>query len=263
MYKLVATDMDGTLLNGDSKITERTKAAIFAALERGALFVVSTGRPMCGVEHVNALFKEDLPFIVYNGAMVVTGKTKKVLFSKFLNIEDAGEIFDFAAKMGFALILWAKGVLYANVDDEKTQAYKRISGISFKVIDDLSGISEINKIVWLISPEDAARYQRIMGERLGARVNCHESSPGLLEFVDALASKGAALREIGETYGISPDEMIAIGDGYNDISMLRFAGLSVAMENAPPEVKAAARLIARSNNDDGAARIIEKYILKG
>jgi Cof subfamily protein (haloacid dehalogenase superfamily) len=121
----------------------------------------------------------------------------------------------------------------------------------------------VTKMLWIIPSQEAGRLRTEMLALLDDRVNCHTSQPHLMEFVDAGASKGLALAAVGMAYGIKREEMIAVGDGYNDVSMLEYAGLGVAMGNAPEEIKALCQYTTLSNDEDGVAAVIEKYILGG
>ena len=263
-YRLIAADMDGTLLNGGSVLTERTKDAIKAAVSAGVLFVTATGRPMCASEEVNGLFDADLPFITFNGATVITGKSKKILFSSSLEEIYVKKIYDSGEIRNIPVILWRGETLWVNHDCEAVRDYQKISEAKINIIENMENFdkSGISKMLWIDEPEKITLYQREMSEYFKGKVNCHPSRSDFLEFVSSKTSKGAALREIGKIYGIDKSEMIAVGDGYNDLSMLEYAGLGVAMENASDEVKAVCKYtVPSNNNEDGAAKVIEEFIL--
>jgi len=263
-YKLIAADMDGTLLNDDSILTERTKAAVISAVKAGVLFVASSGRPMCAMEEINAVFDEDLPFIIFNGATVITGKSRKILFSSSLCLDHIKQIYSFGIERGVPVVMWAGEQFWASCDNKLVREYQKISGAELHIIDDIKkcGKFNVSKMLWIDEPENITRYQREMDKYFNGRLNCHPSRPDFLEFVGAEASKGAALCEIGKVYGIDKSEMIAVGDNYNDLSMLEYAGFGVAMQNAPDDIKSVCQYITSSNNDDGVAMVIDRYILK-
>ena len=262
-YKLIAADMDGTLLNDDSVLTPRTKSAIAEAVKAGIIFVTATGRPMCASEEVNALFDLDMPFIVFNGVKAVLGKSKKTLFSSSLELGYAKQIYEIGTARDIAVIMWTlEETLRVSCDSSATRDYRKISGAGLNIIDDIEeyGKSGIAKMMWIDEPDKIKIYRGEMAEIFEGKVNCYASRPMFLEFVNEQSSKGAALREIGKLYGIDKGEMIAIGDSDNDISMLEYAGLGVAMANASDEVKSVCQHIAPSNNEDGVAEVIEKII---
>jgi len=265
-YKLIATDMDGTLVNSKSELTQRTREAIINTVNAGVLFVTATGRPFCNIWNVNNLLDKDMPFIVFNGSAAYMGKSEKLLFEKFLDFELAVEAFKLGQDFGLAQIVWAGATLWANRICDETAHYRDFSTISEmgvaenleSIIDKVPGIS---KVLWIADPAVIAEKQREMTRHFGERLNCYSSLPQFMEFVSRDASKGSALAEIGRLFGIDKSEMIAVGDAYNDVSMLEYAGFSVAMENAPDDIKAICDYVTLSNNDDGVADVIEKFIL--
>lgn len=263
-YKLIAVDMDGTLLNSQGTITEKTIYSIRQAVENGAIFTISTGRPIQGVERYNRLLDLDAPFITYNGAMIVKGKSKEVLYSQGLEAEDARSILYWAKRFTPTVMVWSNNNLYVSEFNERTEKYKSLSGVTPILIEDEEDIiqSGITKILWYDDAENIAGYQPILADNLGDGINFHTSQPYFLEFVDKRVSKAAAMEKLGQFYNISPQEMIAIGDGLNDLPMIEFAGLGVAMENAHELVKARADFITKSCDDDGVAYAIDKYINK-
>ncbi|MCL2301491.1 MAG: Cof-type HAD-IIB family hydrolase [Firmicutes bacterium] len=262
-YKLLAVDMDGTLLNEQSQISERTRKAVLAAMDRGVLFVPSTGRPMGGMRKILDLFDGDLPMILFNGAMAVTARTERVLFSQGLAFACAETIFAQGVERGYSVVAWTGERLFVSNEHEEIMEYRRKSGAELHVVADAGAMRElgVTKMLWIIPPRDGPRCQSEMHALLEGKVNCHTSCPHLMEFVDAKASKGLALEAVGKAYGIAREEMIAVGDGWNDVSMLEYAGLGVAMGNAPAEIKRLCQYTTLSNEEDGAAAVIEKFLL--
>jgi Cof subfamily protein (haloacid dehalogenase superfamily) len=262
-YKLMAVDIDGTLLDSKGKLTEETKKAIKLGVDNGLIFTISTGRPIQGVEHLNSLLNLDLPFITYNGAIVVMGKSKKVLYERNLTFEDAKVIVDLGRKYKTTMIIWADNKLFVTEINDRTEKYKEISKVEPVLINNIDGLIKngVTKILWYDEIEKIEEYQAEMVKFLDGRVNYHTSNPMFLEFVDINASKAIALEKIGEHYGISQGEMIAVGDGLNDLSMIEYAGLGVAMANAGQIIREKADFITLSNDEDGVAHVIYKFVL--
>ena len=266
-YKLIASDMDGTLVNDESELTERTKSAIIRVVESGVLFVTATGRPFSNVQIVNELFDKDMPFIVFNGAAVYMGKSGKLLFEKFLDFELAKEAFDIGQKLGVAQVVWTGPRLWANRICEETLRYQGLCiGLDMPIVTDLALIKDevkgISKVLWIDDPNNVKRLSVEMNAHFGDRLNCVSSMAYFLEFISRDAGKGMALAEIGKLYGIDRSEMIAVGDSYNDVTMLEYAGFSVAVENAPDDIKANCDHVTLSNNEDGVVEVIDKFILQ-
>jgi len=265
-YKLIAVDMDGTLLNDRSELTERNKEAILKAMEAGVLFVVATGRPLSNTWQVNELFADDIPFIVLNGAAAYMSKSKKQLIEIYLDFDDAKEIFDIGQKIDIPQIVYSGPLMFTNKECERTLTYHKNShGPPLKTINDLADIKDevkgISKVLWIDDPARIKDLSVEMKAHFGTRLQCLSSLTHFLEFINNDAGKGQALAEIGKLYDIDNSEMIAVGDSYNDICMLEYAGFSVAVENAPDEVKSICDYVTLSNNDDGVAEVIDKLLL--
>ncbi len=264
-YKLIAVDVDGTLLNSRKELTKTTVEAVQAAVRAGVLFVISTGRPLQAIDYFTGLLGIDaMPFILYNGALVIADD-KSVLSHVILQVSDAKEILTLGSSFDTTMIAWSNHNLYVSKMNELVEKYYMITRITPKLMPSADLLAEqgITKILWYDDESRLSFFQSVLPIDLRERVNYHTSTPHFLEFVDRSASKANALKLLGERYGILPGEMIAIGDGCNDLSMIRYAGLGVAMGNAPEMVKAAAKLIAPTNDEDGVARIIRDKILTG
>ena len=265
-YKLIASDMDGTLVNDKSELTERTKAAIKKAVDAGVLFVTATGRPFSNVQNVNELFDKDMPFIVFNGAAACMGKSKKQLFEIFLDFDLAAEAFELGQKKGLPQIVWTGPRLWANRRCDETDLYHSYcKGLDMSIVTDLAAIKGevkgFSKVLWIVDPKNVMELSAEMSANFGDRLKCVSSMAHFLEFVSIDAGKGTALAEIGRLFGIDRSEMIAVGDAYNDVCMLEYAGFGVAVENAPEDIKAKCDYVTLSNNDDGVAEVIERFVL--
>jgi Cof subfamily protein (haloacid dehalogenase superfamily) len=262
-YKLMAVDVDGTLLNSKGNLTEVTKVAIKAGVDKGLIFTISTGRPIQGIEYFNKMLDLDLPFITYNGAMVVMGESKEILYEQNLSQKDAKIIIELGKKYDTTMIVYVENKLYVSELSERTENYKRIANIEPILIEDVELLIKngVTKILWYDEIEKIEEYQVEVGQYLNDTVNYHTSRPMFLEFVDKKASKAIAMEKLGEHFGIKQSEMIAIGDGYNDLSMIEYAGLGVAMENSKDAIKEKADYVTLSNDEDGVAHVINKFIL--
>lgn len=261
-YKLMAVDIDGTLLNDSGELTENTKNAIRQWVDKGLIFTIASGRPIQGIEGLNKTLNLDVPFITYNGAMVVLGKSKKVLYEQKLSRIDAEEIIKLGEKYNVTIMIWKDNELYVPTLNERVNKYKIISGVEPIIINNMEQLIEngVTKILWYDEVEKIEQYKNEIGRYLSDNVNFHPSRPYFMEFVDKYASKAIAMERLGQYYGIKQSEMIAVGDGFNDLSMIEYAGLGVAMANSPDEVKERADYITLSNEEDGVAHVIHEFI---
>jgi len=262
-YKLMAVDIDGTLLNSRNELTWKTKFAIRQAVERGLIFTICTGRSIQGVQPIIKELGIDLPFITYNGAMIVMGKSREILYEKKLSPEDSIAIIDLGLKFDTTVVAWVDNKLFVNKLNERAESYSKLNNTPAVQFTDPREIIEdgATKILWYDTAENINRFEKEMEEYLGDTVNFHTSQPVFLEFVNKEATKANAMEALGRYFNVTREEMIAVGDGYNDISMLCYAGLGVAMGNAPEEVKKIAGYVTCSNDNDGVAHVIYKYYL--
>lgn len=261
-YKLVAVDMDGTLLDDNKNISSNTINAINAIIAKGIVFVISTGRPYAGVKKYFEMIDGSIPLILYNGAVVSFSKEDNVLYNCKLSSASSKKIIDIINYHHGTFIFWSNEKLYINKVNDYTDFYLTISNVKPVLIDENTVIpyDDITKIIWIEENEKLVDFQKNNEYDL-SDVSFFTSQPIFLEFVNKGISKAKALEAIGNYYHINASEMIAIGDGYNDLAMIEYAGLGVAMENGETGVKQKANYITSSNEDEGVLKVINKFIL--
>lgn len=260
-YKLLASDIDGTLLNGDGALTAPTVTAVKKWLEVGGYFVLSTGRPYEGITKISAaLGLQDMPAVLYNGAMVTVGKD--IIYSLEIPCDVAKEIVSLGHERDSTMICWSKNKLYAEKDCDKVTFYKSISGVEPVFVSDLTSVCQqgITKFVWYDDPVSTQRFFEELKPRIGHRVNVHPSRADFLEFVNKDCSKATAIDIILNRLGLKREQSVAVGDGFNDLAMLTYAGLGVAMANAPDAVKKECGYVTLSCNEDGVSHLVDKLI---
>lgn len=263
-YKFAAADMDGTLLNNSDEITPITADTIQRAVQEGLIFSVCTGRPIQGVEKYNHILNLKAPVITYNGAMIVMSHTKEVLFEQGLEREDAAKILESGRKYNTTMCVWSKNQLYTNVLNDRIMEYRKATDVTPILIENEEELLDqgITKILWYDTIENIQKWEKEIPSDTFSSVTFCTSKPFYLEFFNKKVSKASAMERIGEHYGITREEMIGIGDGFNDLPMIEYAGLGVAMENAPDEVKEKAQYITASNECDGVAQVLETFYLQ-
>lgn len=260
-YKLLAVDMDGTLLDSSGNITPRTSNAVKQLISKGSIFTISTGRPIQGVEKYSQILPLTAPIITYNGAMIITPNSREILFERHLNREDAKLILSLGRKFNTTMCIWSRNQLYGNILNDKIYDYQKLSGVSPLLMDNEERLLDqgITKILWYDTEMNLQQWQNELKNIPFQSVTFCTSKPVFLEFYNKEVSKAFALQKIGELYGISHEEMIAVGDGMNDLPMIQYAGLGVSMENGDQELKKHSQYITSSNNSDGIAEVIEKF----
>ncbi len=267
MYKLIALDMDGTLLREDGTISERTRKAIAAAREQGVRVVLASGRPLEGLErYLNELElnSHDDYVLSYNGSLVQNVGSRQVIRSHILSGADARQLFDVSQAVGVNIHAFSRQQgLITPRSSTYTELEGSINGLPLTELDfaSLEPEHEIIKIMLIDEPEVLARGVAALPAALYEQYTVVQSAPFFLEFLNKQSNKGSGLAALAAHLDIQADEIICVGDAGNDRHMLEYAGLAVAMGNASPDIKAIADFISHSNEEDGVAHVIETFIL--
>lgn len=270
--KLVAIDIDGTLITDQLTITPATKAAIQAATKQGVKVVLCTGRPMTGVssylDQLELSGLQDEYVISFNGGLA-QNTAGDPLAEFVIPFDDMIDLGSFALKQGLHMVVETSHHIHSinrQISPFSTNESNLVSlPLQYSSLDALADCRQDLTISKLMFTDDAHLIDQAINdlpEELDNRFNIVRSEPYYLEFVNPKASKGSALKLLGEELGIQADKMMALGNAQNDESMLEFAGLGVAMENSIPSTLAIADAVTASNNDDGVAKAIEKYVLQ-
>lgn len=269
MYKLIATDLDGTLVTDDKNLTDKTIENVKKALKKNVKIMISSARTFYRLErYIDELDlrKENQYTICFNGAMIVENITGEVLYSKNLDKQEVNELISLGKQLNVPIMLYSKNVHYAEEIPEVIQKNKNSKGMNLKIenfnkIDFDKEENYIYKIVFMDKPEKIIEVRKNIPKEIIEKYEVTSSVPEYIEFVKNGIKKSEAIKFIMNKCKIKQEEVIAIGDGENDIEMLRFAGLGVAMGNADDYVKENADYITTSNNDDGVGKVIERFIL--
>lgn len=258
--RLVAVDLDETLLGADHQISPRNASAVRKLVEKGIFVVIASGRMYAATVPFCTHLGLTGPVVAYNGALVKEITTGKVYHHQPLPAWAAQEIVEFAEAKGYHLNYYLNDVLYVREETPWSDLYRSRTGSPLCSVGSLRQFDgqQPTKIILLDTPEETDCLLPMMQEKYGGRLYITKTNPEYLEFMDAGVSKGEALRVIGERLGISREEMAAFGDSYNDLPMLEYAGLAVAMGNAKPELKAVADYIAPSYEEEGFATAVEE-----
>ncbi|EGL85930.1 MULTISPECIES: Cof-type HAD-IIB family hydrolase [Streptococcus] len=266
--KLIALDLDGTLLTTDKKLTERTKSMLKAAREQGVKVVLTTGRPLKAMDfflkELGTDGHEDEYTITFNGGLVQKN-TGEILDKTVFSIDDVSRIYEETEKLNIPLDAISEGIVYQIQSDQESLYAQFNPALTFvpTAFEDLSSQITYNKCVTAFPQEllDAA-IQKISPE-LFDKYEIFKSRELLLEWSPKNVHKATGLAKLIDHLGIDRSQVMACGDEANDLSMIEWAGLGVAMQNAVPEVKAVANVVTPMTNDEEAvAWAIEKYVLK-
>lgn len=261
-YKLLAIDIDDTLLNSRHEISERNKRAIAAARDKGIVVTIATGRGYMGSSRFMHALELSGPMINYGGAQVTHFPSGEVLHEIPVPRDVAEECVAIAREKGIYLQTYERDIVRYERGSKWVDMYSQSVGYPLTKVDDLLPVDYLcPKLLFVDEPENIPGLLAEIAARLGDRAQVSRSKPMFIEINDPEANKGAALEALAKQMGISRDEVAAIGDNTIDISMIQYAGLGVCMENGSPDVCALADVVAPSNDADGVAEIIEKYML--
>jgi Cof subfamily protein (haloacid dehalogenase superfamily) len=264
--KLLALDMDDTLLDRDLRISPGNQRALTAAEERGVRVVLASGRaPAALTPYARQLGLDQRPgdLIAYNGSLIVETDTGRELWGIKLDTALLAEVWDTAAALGQPVQTYVDGAILVSADNPVTRLDTRLTGIPNRVVDRETFLAEPRvKVVLPGDPEALDRVQARFDQVFQGRANMYRSKPFFFEVMPLGADKALALARIAETHGILQTEVMAIGDSWNDEGMLRWAGVSVAMINGPEEMhRLATWVTTRDNAADGVAEAVARYIL--
>lgn len=265
MYKLIAIDMDGTLLRHDKTISNRTKEAIAKARDKGVKVILASGRPIEGIhrylEELEMTSEEDY-VMSYNGSLIQKVKTKETISKNTLKGSDLAYLYDISQSVGVHIHAFSSLGCITPKMNEYSELEGRINGIPVLETDysHVQMDEDIIKIMFVDPEEVLNEVIKKLPESLYEKYTIVRSAPHFLEFLNKKASKGTGVKKLAEHLNIKQEEIICIGDAGNDVDMIEFAGLGVAMGNAFEEVKNVADYITLSNEEDGVAHVIEKYI---
>lgn len=265
--KALVLDIDGTLTNSQKEITSATKQAIQTILDQGHKVILASGRPTPGMyryEKELELEHNGGYLLSFNGARVLECRTGEIVYQRTLPLLLIPSLYTYAKKHGCGLITYlGDQVISAFEPDDYIKLEARINGLPIKVVEDFKHYVdfEINKCLMTAPPEKAAQIEKELAEQYGTRASIYRSEPFFIEIMPKDVNKATSLDRMLQSIGCAREDTICCGDGYNDIAMIEYAGIGVAMSNARQKVKDAADYITGSNDEDGLVEVIEKFIL--
>lgn len=266
-YSLLALDLDGTLTNSQKQVTPRSRKAIEAALDLGVCVTLASGRPVLGMEPLArdlGLFSHNAYILAYNGAQLIKCETNEVVWERTVSLEAIEIAFAYAKTNGLASLSYDhEGIITEMPDDQFVHKEAYNNTIPIRRVDDL--LAEVTadqpKVMIVGEPSLLVTAQKELQPLLGDKADVFFSEPCFLEITAKGVQKAASLDVLLSLLGLDRSNLMVVGDGLNDVPMLGIAGLAVAMDNSSDEVKAHAHVVTASNDEDGVALAIEKYIL--
>ena len=265
-YKIIAFDIDGTLTNSEKIITQPTKEAILDIQERGYKVVLSSGRPTPGMVKI----ADDLCLnqyggyvLSYNGAKIIDWHTKEIIYEKELPCSVIPDLYRHAVEGGVGIITYEDNYVVAGTPiDNYMRIESKINQLEIKYVENFPDYVDFttNKCLMTGEHEILQIVENKLKKRYKSLLSIYFSEPYFLEIMPQKVDKAQSLLKLLNMLGMTNEDMICCGDGFNDISMIEVAGLGIAMENAQDVVKAAADYITLSNDNDGILHVIQKFL---
>ena len=261
-YRLCAIDLDDTLLDDDHQISERNSRAVRAVMERGVIVVVASGRMYATTRPAVSRLGLTTPVICYNGAMVRLANDGETWLDETVPADTAANIRSYARANSLQLNYYLDDRVYTAAVTPWMELYQKRTSADFIVLGDdfekkLAGTSP-TKLVVVDAPEKIDVLLPVQRDHYAGQLYVTKSNAEYLEFLPLDANKGSALALVAERYGIPQAQTLAFGDSWNDVPMLQWAGMGIAVANAKPEVLAAANRVVGSNKEDGVGIALEE-----
>jgi 5-amino-6-(5-phospho-D-ribitylamino)uracil phosphatase len=260
--RLVAIDLDGTLLTDSKQISEQTSEALCCLPRRDVKVVIASARPPRSVRHVYQALGLDTWQINYNGALIWDELNQRPVFHRPLKGSLVRKIVDLSRDMFDEVIVTCE-VLDKWYTDRDDASHTTETGRLFKPdliapLDEICG-THVTKLMLLGEPRVILRLEALLVEHFVDEVTIVRMQDDLIQIMDPRVSKAVALKKVASHYGVPMSQVLAIGDAPNDVGMLQLAGVAVAMDNAHPVVKEVADWVAPSNNDHGVHAALQRY----
>ncbi|MGC9467815.1 MAG: Cof-type HAD-IIB family hydrolase [Anaerolineae bacterium] len=264
MIRLVAFDLDGTLMGSDQQIRPAVREAVALTLEKGVTVTLATGRMFSATVEFAKRLNITAPLICYQGGWI-QAIGAEVLHRVPLSGELAREALFVGRSHDWHTILYADGELYIDALRHPLSFYEALLGPHPQVVPNLTRVlaaHTADKVLFVAEPNEIPNMNEVLVGRFGNTLEVVQSHECFIEVVPRGVSKGRALAWLADYKGLTRNAVLAAGDQQNDLSMIQWAGVGVAVDNAVEEVKQAADWIAPSVDEDGAAAILYRYVLK-
>ena len=262
---MLVLDMDDTLLTDDHRISDKNKAALRKAQDAGIHVVLASGRPTPAMTTYAAelnLAHYDSYILAYNGAVIMRMRDESILFEQSLTKEEIHRLYDFSVAHKVHIITYINGKIVSETDSPYIDIEKKITGMPFEKVADFKAAvnGSAIKCILLEEPEYLKGVEAILKKEMPDK-SVATSKPYFLEVTHHGIDKAESLKRLAAKLNIRQEEIIAVGNAGNDLSMVEYAGLGVWVDNVNPELRDKADAIVASNNNDGVAEVVERFIL--
>lgn len=264
-YKILALDIDGTLADSKKRITGPVKRRLKGLYDRNIPVLLVSGRATEGIMPVAReieLCDNDGYILAFNGGKIIHAGTKEVLYEKSVPHELVAPVCEFAKKHNLVILTYKDGnIISTDSDNQYVQLESRITGMPVVKTDDMLKDAPYSpsKFLMVEDGEILAGKTELMKKEFEGKLNVFRSEPFFMEIVPLGIDKAESLGVLLDKLNLTKEELVACGDGRNDVTMIDYAGMGVAMANACDEVKAVSNFVTLSNDEDGVAVAIDKF----
>lgn len=265
-YEMLVLDLDGTLTNSEKKITPPTREAIIEIQESGKKVVLASGRPTPGITPLaEELHLKDYGSYIlsFNGARIIDCRTGESIYNKTVPNNVIPEIYEMVKDYDVDLVTYTDTEILSGIKpNQYTEIESRICNLDIVSVNNFAEAIDfpVNKLLIPGDPSLTVQLEKILKEKFHSFLNIYRSEPFFLEIMPQNIDKAHSLQKLLNSIGMTAEQMICCGDGYNDLTMIEYAGLGVAMENAQPIVKEKADYVTKSNDEDGVLYVIDQFM---
>lgn len=266
--RLIALDVDNTIVTPELELPDAVRWAVASAQERGVIVTLATGRMFASTRPLAESLNITAPLITYNGALVQDLAGNRY-FEQLVSPKHAVELAEIAAAEGVTLNLYVDDTLYVAEWNADVDYYLTIAQVEPRVVGDLVDFarslpqaSGVLKALFVVAPGQRDELWTRLRRCYEGQLEVVTSNPRFIELTALGISKGRALAALAERLNIRPEQVMAAGDNFNDLTMVEYAGLGVAVGDAPPELKAVADVVVGTSREAGIADAIQRYVLK-
>lgn len=266
--KVLILDIDGTLTNSKKEITPKTMEALLRAEEQGVKIIIASGRPAPGIQWIADALKlsEYGGYVLcFNGARVVDMKRGKVVYQQIFPNEYIASLYDYAIAHDMGMVTYeGDTVITGTRFDSYMELEANLNHMELRKVDPFKSYVnfDVNKCLLTAEVDVAPKLEQELASMFEGKLSIYRSEPFFIEAMTLGVDKAASLAHLFKIIGVDKEDAVACGDGFNDMSMIQYAGVGVAMANAQEAVKEVADVVTKKTNDeDGLLEVIETYFL--
>ena len=268
MYKIIFCDLDGTLLNDSRQISDINMEYVKKAISKGCKFVICSGRSNMSIDNFNKIFgfdKIENYAVAFNGAYIYRTDTKEKIAEHLVPSKCAVKAIKMCRNFNVDIMLYRDELLWFDMPTDRIMTYAKRNMVNTKIVNNIEDIAAkpVSKVIIIGDREELIKVEnKVYSSGLNEIMTTFFSADVLYEFNPLGIDKGTGLKELTEILNINIEETIAIGDNYNDLSMIKAAGLGVCCDNGEDEVKKYSDYVTKRNNNEGAvAEVINKFVI--